>query len=133
MTSETRNTEYKQHVESERYENPVRFEYGEGMTHQKLSDPMFQFERKRIYWALVAALFGTILAGPIGYVYLSIGSVLPASIFLVVPVSLWVKAGQRALSLRASTAVVMEESKADRDNVWETHQANRVVRGDTNG
>jgi len=133
LTSDPSNHEHRQNVESERFENPVRFEYREGMTTQKLSDPMFQFERTRIYWALVAALIGTVLCGPLAYGFLATGSLALGALHLVVMAWLWVRAGRRTLSLRGITAVFMAESKADRGNVWETHQATRVVRGDADG
>jgi hypothetical protein len=114
------------------FENPVRFEFGEGMTHQKLSDPLFEYERERISRALLAALIGTIVFSPLTYMALMNGVMDFGATTLIVVVWLWVRAGRRALALRRSTAVVMDESKANQENVWSTHEATRVIRGETN-
>ncbi|MCF2165391.1 hypothetical protein [Halobacterium salinarum] len=115
------------------FENPVQFEFGKGMTHQKLSDPLFELEHERISRALVAALIGTIVLGPLTYMALINGVMDFGVTTLIVVVWLWVRAGRRALALRRVTGVVMDESNADQDNVWSTHQANRVIRSDDNG
>jgi len=116
-------------VETPEFENPVRFEYREGMTPQKLADPLFERERTRISRALLFALAGTVFWLPLSYFSIVNGGVAAGVVTLSVEMWLWARAGRRANSLRRTTSVVMDESYADRQDVWSTHRANRVVRG----